>query len=429
MSALVKLKPHQQAVVDYLDKQYGLLVYHSTGSGKTITALVVAVRNNKPTVIIGPKSSKKAFYDEMIKMKFDIPYEIYSYKKMSNIITGDSFFFEGKTVIVDEAHHLRSDNYNNKFLFDALRIADKLILLTATPILNYLSDIAPLVNAVSKNDDLSPDHDTFNFLFYNQGEITNVPLLKKKLTGYISYYSNKSTKDYPRTKTITTEIEMTNEQFEEYKNYLYKHLESHDLDISFLRPAKRNIFLNVTRQLSNTIEGSPDFPKYRIILDHIMDEPKPAIVYSNFLNNGTNPLMLLLIGENISFKKISGTTSESRIMEIAKTYNEGKFDVLLISSAASEGLDLKNTRQIHVMEPHWNEAKIDQVVGRAIRYKSHESLKVEDRNVVIYRYLSIFPKGIGLEEVKTADQHLTELCIRKSDMLKKFNEIVEMVSI
>ena len=58
---------------------------------------------------------------------------------------------------------------------------------------------------------------------------------------------------------------------------------------------------------------------------------------------------------------------------IVNNYNEGKYKVLLLSSAGSESLDLKNTRQIHIMEPYWNEGKIIQVIGRAIRYKSHDA--------------------------------------------------------
>ena len=32
----------------------------------------------------------------------------------------------------------------------------------------------------------------------------------------------------------------------------------------------------------------------------------------------------------------------------------------MISSAGTEGLDLKNIRQIHIMEPYWNEIRIKQ---------------------------------------------------------------------
>ena len=69
-------------------------------------------------------------------------------------------------------------------------------------------------------------------------------------------------------------------------------------------------------------------------------------------------------------------------------YNQGKLKALLLSSAGGEGLDLKGTRQIQVLEPHWNEEKLKQVIGRAIRHGSHSHLKKEERNVKVQRYLA-----------------------------------------
>ena len=54
--------------------------------------------------------------------------------------------------------------------------------------------------------------------------------------------------------------------------------------------------------------------------------------------------------------------------------------LLLASGAGSEGLDLKGTRLMQLLEPHWNESRLDQVIGRGIRYRSHEGLPPEDRN-------------------------------------------------
>jgi len=35
---------------------------------------------------------------------------------------------------------------------------------------------------------------------------------------------------------------------------------------------------------------------------------------------------------------------------------------------------------IHILEPHWNKNKIEQVIGRGIRYKSHKG----DKTVHVY---------------------------------------------
>ena len=88
---------------------------------------------------------------------------------------------------------------------------------------------------------------------------------------------------------------------------------------------------------------------------------------------------------------------------IINDYNNRIFDVLLISSAASESISLLNTRQMHILEPHFNEAKINQVIGRAIRYKSHDKLDLKSKQISIYHWTSIFPNII---KYKTADQYL-----------------------
>ena len=88
-------------------------------------------------------------------------------------------------------------------------------------------------------------------------------------------------------------------------------------------------------------------------------------------------------------------------------------DVILLSSSGAEGLDLKNTRQIHIMEPHWNNAKINQVIGRGIRYKSHEKLNKKDRNVSVYYWVS---EPELTKDKKGSDEYLYELSQNKIDV-------------
>jgi predicted NAD-dependent protein-ADP-ribosyltransferase YbiA (DUF1768 family) len=64
--------------------------------------------------------------------------------------------------------------------------------------------------------------------------------------------------------------------------------------------------------------------------------------------------------------------------------------VFCITSAGAEGISLKNVRAVHIMEPYWNDVRLKQVKGRAIRIGSHLELEESQRNVVIYTYLSVF---------------------------------------
>jgi hypothetical protein len=65
-----------------------------------------------------------------------------------------------------------------------------------------------------------------------------------------------------------------------------------------------------------------------------------------------------------------------------------KVKVILITKAASEGLDFKNIRQIHLLEPWYNMNRAEQTKGRALRNLSHCNLPFEKRNVEIYYHTS-----------------------------------------
>jgi hypothetical protein len=66
--------------------------------------------------------------------------------------------------------------------------------------------------------------------------------------------------------------------------------------------------------------------------------------------------------------------------------NGEKIKVVIITKAGSEGLDFKNIRQVHIMEPWYNMNLIEQVIGRAVRTCSHIKLPFIERNVQIFLY-------------------------------------------
>ena len=64
--------------------------------------------------------------------------------------------------------------------------------------------------------------------------------------------------------------------------------------------------------------------------------------------------------------------------------------VLMITASGAEGINLKNTRFVHIVEPYWHLVRIDQVIGRARRICSHQDLPEELRTVKVFLYLSVF---------------------------------------
>ena len=73
--------------------------------------------------------------------------------------------------------------------------------------------------------------------------------------------------------------------------------------------------------------------------------------------------------------------------------------LILISESGAEGISLTCVRQVHILEPYWNNVRVNQVFGRAIRLRSHDDLEPKDRNVEEYIYLSVMPSGDNAREV------------------------------
>jgi hypothetical protein len=74
------------------------------------------------------------------------------------------------------------------------------------------------------------------------------------------------------------------------------------------------------------------------------------------------------------------------------------------------------------MEPYWNDVRLRQVKGRAIRIGSHLELPEEERNVSIYTYLTCFSKEA--QTLKTGDARIDET-IRMADRVEK-KQAIEM---
>ena len=60
--------------------------------------------------------------------------------------------------------------------------------------------------------------------------------------------------------------------------------------------------------------------------------------------------------------------------------------VIMGSSAAAEGINFKNIKYVHIMEPYWNYGRLKQTIARARRNNSHIDLDESERFVqpIIY---------------------------------------------
>jgi len=105
--------------------------------------------------------------------------------------------------------------------------------------------------------------------------------------------------------------------------------------------------------------------------------------------------------------------------------NDGsQVKVIIISKAASEGLDFKCIRQIHILEPWYNMNRIEQIIGRGVRNLSHCALPYEERNVEIYLHGTL-PKN----DIEPADLYVYRLAEKKTKLIGQVTRLLKETAV
>jgi len=386
---ITRLLPQQIKALKKIQQQPGLLLQHGLGSGKTLSSIAMVDLLGKPTTVVAPAALipnyKKEIRKHILGDKEDIDY--ISVEKLRR----NPELLQDKTnvLVVDEAHRLRN---TSSPAYKAIQDmpAEKKILLSATPGINKPEDIRNLVRLI----DPSP----------------------KSIANYIDFYTSPRDKNFPTRIDKKISVKMAPKQEELFKDYLYsntifgtkkvtpymlKRIMS-GMPVDFQEKELGNFFMGNTRQISNDINKYNDefiaSPKIKRVIRDIKNGPGKTIVYSNYIGSGITPLKDELTSQGYSVGTFTGQDTKSEKEKAIMDYNNDKLDVLLLSASGGEGLDLKGTRQIQILEPHWNESRIEQVIGRGIRYKSHEHLPRREQNVQV-KYYNATPKvGIGTDD-------------------------------
>lgn len=111
-------------------------------------------------------------------------------------------------------------------------------------------------------------------------------------------------------------------------------------------------------------------------------------------------------------------------LEALTTENEHgqRIKVVIISKAGSEGIDFKNVRQVHIMEPWYNMNRIEQIVGRAVRNCSHADLPFVERNVQLFLYGTLLTTTPAAE---AADLYVYRLAETKAAQIGQVSRILK----
>ena len=117
-------------------------------------------------------------------------------------------------------------------------------------------------------------------------------------------------------------------------------------------------------------------------------------------------------------------TKNKKLFNIKENKVGDVIKIIMISPAGAEGINLNNCRQVHILEPYWNEVRIEQVIGRAVRQCHHKDLPMEDRTVDVFRYKMVRANG-----KETSDEMMENISRRKNNLLISFIEAIKEVAV
>ena len=137
---------------------------------------------------------------------------------------------------------------------------------------------------------------------------------------------------------------------------------------------------------------------------------------------------ILYFGESKDIIKIK---KENALEKFANKNNAFGEDIKIFigTSAISEGLDFKNIRQVHIIDPWYNLSKHAQIIGRAVRKNSHTLLPFDEHNVEIYEYASLMNKSGKLGQTESIDLRNYRIAENKDIVIKKINRIMKESSV
>ena len=264
-----------------------------------------------------------------------------------------------------------------------------------------------MLDAEQESNEISERVDTENI--EDQG-ITNVQE-HENYTKRIDIAMNKlnSNKDGTNEKEYLSKLELTNyspkfakilENITDVNNkglhLVYSHFRTMEgigiLKLILLANGYAEFKIKKINGIWELIENSDDIGKPKFVLYTGTEQEEEKEIIRNVYNSMWEYVPLSITS------KIKQINENNHMGEIIK--------VMMITASGAEGINLKNTRYVHIVEPYWHMVRVEQVIGRARRICSHQDLPINLRTVKVFLYISSFSA-----KQKTDDNNI-ELRIR-----------------
>ena len=417
-------KDYQLKVINHLDRNRGILVVHGLGSGKTLTSVIASqcyLDNNprKNVYVITPKTLMDNWKNELVSGYKNVKnlnrYHFYTIPGFSNVKIDCS----NSMLIIDEAHTLRTVIEKTKgkrasAVVECAMRCDKVILLTGTPYVNETNDLNNLISII---DGKTPENKKIFRKLYKQDDF-----FRQTFRNKISLYNPPGeiiAAHYPRVEKHEIVLPMK-------KKILKQYMEIEDKVPGPANEAKSMAFFSGVRIASNKADSKKPsntlLKLFRIsqkiewlntFIDSNMigkkNENNKIVIFSSFIDSGMNLVEKLLELKDQKYSYINGESKKDDRAIVVKNYNKNKSRYLLISRAAGEGIDLKNTTFMIILDPAWNSVTTSQAMGRVARFNSHAGNP--NKKVDIYMLYLLKPKE-KLTHVKDLESFLDEYTLQ-----------------
>jgi superfamily II DNA or RNA helicase len=427
--------------------------------------------SKKETKLLKKLSPLDDKYKKIIKKsnkEIDKYYTIISYHKFVILAEKNEINLKNSLLIVDEIQNMISETGTfYKVLNRTIQEAPsdlRVVLLSATPMFDKPVEIGLTMNLLRLPKQF-PIGSRFNEMFLSTRRLKNGNIryraknmnkFKKMIKGHISYYRGAPPHTFPDMQFKIVKCKMESFQYKSYLTTLST--DDHYYRGSFrngdILSLPSNFFLG-ERIISNVafpnrsinITGFNSFRgdkllmknlseysiKFYRILKKIKRSEGPVFVYSNFKEYGGIRSFVKVLKKHkfknykksgqgpMRFAIWSGDEKHSMKEEIKSVFNQKsnlygeQIKILLGSPSIKEGVSLLRVEQVHILEPYWNMSRMDQVIGRAIRFCSHHDVRPYRRLVKVYLYLAVSPK-----DEQTADEYIWSLAKEKNKLISKF---------
>jgi len=146
--------------------------------------------------------------------------------------------------------------------------------------------------------------------------------------------------------------------------------------------------------------------------------PAPLLLQEGAVPKATKYYILLTSDDGLS-PNFPGLIRHATTFKNMDEVNGSKVKAIIGSQVASEGLDLKCIRQIHLLDGWYHLNRIEQIEGRGVRFCSHVELPLEKRNCLIYLH------AVDVGKYETADLYAYRLAVRKAQPIGRVSRLMK----